>query len=183
MHLELKSVPFTCWGRRNNQFVYLPLFPGPHVFSIRANGKHGWTEFVFNYWFDELFLPFVRLKHGTTTPILLLLDNAPAHDTAFTRENVTVIPLPVNTTSVIQPMDMGIIAAFKKRYKYLLCEKIVDFFLLTPQRKQELLDRGKAKRRGAAGLSDGFPAHLRDCAILAQQAWDFVSLKTIQHCF
>jgi hypothetical protein len=55
--------------------------------------------------------------------IVLLLDNAPTHPPDTTKEvqgfdvyrlsNITLIFLPANTTSIVQPLDQGIIAAFK----------------------------------------------------------------------
>lgn len=49
---------------------------------------------------------------------MLILDNAPSHPTALNDlcENVKVIYLPPNTTSIIQPMDQGVIASFKAYY-------------------------------------------------------------------
>ena len=47
--------------------------------------------------------------------VLLLIDNAPGH-VLIEHENVKVMFLPPNTTSLIQPLDQGIIAAFKSNY-------------------------------------------------------------------
>ena len=68
--------------------------------------------------------------------ILLLLDNATSHGCpgvektvhglrALELSNVTCLFLPANTTSVVQPLDAGIIAAFKARYRRLLLEYLV----------------------------------------------------------
>ena len=49
---------------------------------------------------------------------VLLLDNAPSHSTTgLELSNVRVCFLPPNTTSRLQPMDQGIIAAFKKMFR------------------------------------------------------------------
>jgi len=44
----------------------------------------------------------------------------------LTLSNVQVLFLPPNTTSRIQPMDAGIIAAFKKRYRSFHLAHAVD---------------------------------------------------------
>ena len=63
------------------------------------------------------------------TQVVLLMDNASSHaipGMAFGEmeglktlefSNMLVVFLPPNTTSAVQPMDQGIIAAFKLRYK------------------------------------------------------------------
>ena len=53
--------------------------------------------------------------------IHLLLDNAPSHRSAEELNkidpNCRVMYLPPNMTSLVQPMDQGIISALKRRYK------------------------------------------------------------------
>jgi len=58
-----------------------------------------------------------RLDRYVNRPILLLIDNAPSHIAdGLELRNVKVLCLPPNTTSKLQPLDAGIIAAFKKHY-------------------------------------------------------------------
>lgn len=63
--------------------------------------------------------------------ILLVMDNAPSHKISgiptqdmdgfktIQLDNVLILFLPANTTSVVQPLDAGIIAAFKMAYRKL----------------------------------------------------------------
>ncbi len=50
----------------------------------------------------------------------MLVDNAGSHTIEATQaalHNTTLIPLPPNTTALMQPNDQGIIAAFKAHYR------------------------------------------------------------------
>ena len=59
--------------------------------------------------------------------ILLLIDNAPSHMTNdLTLTNVKVQLIPPCTTSMIQPMDAGVIAAFKRRYRRYHLQNAID---------------------------------------------------------
>jgi hypothetical protein len=55
------------------------------------------------------------------------MDNALGHFDAFERDNIRVVFFPSNCTNWKQLCDMGIIAALKKRYKYLYLKDILDF--------------------------------------------------------
>ena len=59
--------------------------------------------------------------HPDDVKALLLLDNAPAHPSAdklvSADGRIRVMYLPANTTSLIQPMDQGVISACKRRYQ------------------------------------------------------------------
>ena len=72
----------------------------------------------------------------------LYFDNCPAYpnveDLISSDGKITAIYLPPNVTSLIQPMDQGVLAALKRRYKKKLPRKllieddvgtsIIDFF-------------------------------------------------------
>ena len=49
--------------------------------------------------------------------VLLLLDNFSGHRCDYTAENIEIVFLPPNTTSHCQPLDQGIIHAFKCHFK------------------------------------------------------------------
>lgn len=72
-------------------------------------------------WYENIFLPAVIEKHGAEHKFLLLLDNAPSHPSIKKFEKISdlcrVMYLPPNVTSLIQPMDQGIIEQLKKVYK------------------------------------------------------------------
>lgn len=87
----------------------------------RANKKAWTTRPIFQEWFTNAFLPAVErycLQKNISHKVLLLLDNAPSHPVNLSdiSEKVRVDFLPKNTTSLIQPMDQGVIATFKAYY-------------------------------------------------------------------
>jgi len=119
-------------------------------------------------WFNEVFVP--EVKRRTRRFVLLLMDNAPRHFDAFRHDNICVVFFPPNYTSWKQPCDMGIIAALKKRYKYLYLKDILDFYELDEQLKQRKRELRKRLRRGAAGVSYENPAHVLDAASYVKEA-------------
>lgn len=55
------------------------------------------------------------------------MDNAPSHPSTLEFEGVQIEFLPPNTTSLIQPLDQGIISTFKSYYIKHALRKIIDF--------------------------------------------------------
>ncbi|XP_070614248.1 tigger transposable element-derived protein 1-like [Erythrolamprus reginae] len=83
------------------------------------NRKAWITKNLTRDWFHQCFLPEVKeyLKEkGLEFKVLLLMDNAGGHATDIGYRGVKITFLPPNTTSLIQPMDQGVIRAFKALY-------------------------------------------------------------------
>lgn len=57
--------------------------------------------------------------------ILLFMDNAPVHPPDVELKNIVIKFFPSNTTSVIQPMDQGVIRTFKAHYRRQLVQHII----------------------------------------------------------
>jgi hypothetical protein len=91
---------------------------------------------IFETWMQKLNNHF----KGQDCKILLIMDNASCHSLfgvqqkqwsgfmALPMTNVTIVFLPPNCTSVVQPLDQGIIAPFKLRYKSKLLEWVLSQF-------------------------------------------------------
>jgi len=77
--------------------------------------KSAWMDReVYKKWFSTVFVTAVRAR--TQLPCILIVDNCGAHG-KLKHPQVAICPLPPNVTSVDQPLEAGIIAALKGRYK------------------------------------------------------------------
>jgi hypothetical protein len=94
-------------------------------FFYRSNKKAWMTSLLFQEWIKNFDGQMVSQKRK----VLLLLDNAPSHIVDETElSSGEVHMLPPNTTSKLQPMDAGIIAAFKRKYRHRHMSNAVDRF-------------------------------------------------------
>jgi hypothetical protein len=72
----------------------------------------------------DIFVPFFEHLNDKMArrnrKIVVLMDNAACHDSSLVLSNVKLLFLPPNTTSLLQPLDAGIIANLKAQYKYVI---------------------------------------------------------------
>ncbi|XP_065658634.1 jerky protein homolog-like [Hydra vulgaris] len=143
--------------------------------------KNAWMDVSICWkWFNKVFYP--EVKHKTGLSVLLLLDNAHGHFEALERNLVKVVFFPPNCTSWKQPCDMGIIAALKKRYKYLYLSDILSYYSLDVNTKECLKESSLLCKRGAAGVEYGKPAHL-EAAKYVDLAWKSIQPSSLKNCF
>ncbi|PVU87453.1 hypothetical protein BB559_006044 [Furculomyces boomerangus] len=88
----------------------------------------------------------------TNEKILQMLDNAPENSKIFKEDDIKVIFSPPNVTLWKQPMDIGIIAAFKKRVNIIHIKKVLDYFDSSKETKNFKAELKKIMRQGAAGV-------------------------------
>ena len=87
--------------------------------------KSSWMDSsIFKTWFHETFVPRCRKalgEKGLAKRAILLLDNAPSHPDVESLSSsdgeISCLYLPPNTTSLIQPMDQGVLENMKRQYK------------------------------------------------------------------
>lgn len=142
--------------------------------------KNAWSDAVtFKQWFYTVFLPFVRKK--TSEKVVLLIDNCGPHaaDLHDSRDQVKILTLPPNCTSLFQPMDMGVIAALKLQYKSRLLERIS----CTIESRAALRLASRHMQAGTKGLDEGHDPHMLDVCELLYEAWESISEKCIARCW
>ena len=100
--------------------------------------------------------------------VLLLDDNCTAHRGIDDLTNIEVVFLPPNTTSLIQPMDQGIIKCLKGYYRVKLHERMITELDLDISRKATDVIK---------------TVTLLDAVNLISEAWLEVKPETIANCF
>ena len=126
----------------------------------RHNKKAWMTSLLFQEWLQDFDS---RMKRQSRN-VLLLLDNAPTHMAKnLDLSNVNVLFLPPNTMSRIQPMDAGIIAAFKKRYRSFHLAHAID--------------------RDAAGEKDLYKVDILKAMRWCRASWNVLTSETIANCW
>ncbi|XP_069672129.1 jerky protein homolog [Periplaneta americana] len=123
---------------------------------------------VFQAWFREVFVPSVKTHFcekglPPETKAYLLLDSCRAHPPAedLGCHNVEVLFLPPSVTSLIQPMDQGVIQNFKMNYRAHFMRKCVNH------------------ERTAQDFQKTYT--LKDTLFLTTMAWNEVKSITLQH--
>lgn len=130
--------------------------------------KSAWMDSVlFKRWFYDQFVPevsrFLKKQHLPVKAVLLM-DNAPSHPTEeeLRRGEIVVKFLPPNVTSVLQPMDQGVLENIKKNYRRLLLEH-----LLESTENSDLISSLRS-------------ISIKNVVYWISQAWDSVQESTIQ---
>lgn len=94
------------------------------------HNKKAWiTKALTLDWFVNCFIPQVKLylaEKGLPFKVLLLMDCAGGHATDLHYDGVQEEFLPPNTTSLIQPMDQGVIRVFKALYTRSMMEGLIS---------------------------------------------------------
>ncbi|XP_057566797.1 tigger transposable element-derived protein 1 [Hippopotamus amphibius kiboko] len=125
-------------------------------------------------WFHSCFIPeaeYYLQSRNLAFKILLILDNAPVHcceELKSAHPNVEVLFMPSNTTSLIQPLDQGIIKAFKAHYTREFYSKA--FEALKANKETTMVDYWKS-------------VTIRSVIDYVGTAWDNVKQATINNCW
>ncbi|XP_050338066.1 tigger transposable element-derived protein 4-like [Bactrocera neohumeralis] len=127
-----------------------------------SNSRAWMTSDIFTKWVRD----WDRELKKTKKKILLLVDNCPAHPKIDDLRSITLVFLPPNTTSILQPMDQGVIRAFKSYFRKFLVLKLINVH-----------DNIKNNKVGQVNIT------ILDSILMMYDAWNKVSEITISNCF
>ena len=132
---------------------------------IYRNSVNSWmTSHIFREWLQN----WDRSLRAKGRKILLFLDNCSAHPPDVEVTNIEIVFLPPNTTSLIQPMDQGIIKNLKGHYRSKLSSRLISELDLDSNSKMKDVVKN---------------VNLLDAAYLLSEAWDDVKQETVANCF
>ncbi|XP_063215856.1 tigger transposable element-derived protein 6-like [Bacillus rossius redtenbacheri] len=127
--------------------------------QYEANQNAWMTSKIFRDWLLRL----DRKMAIRNRKILLLLDRCAAHSSESLKlENIQLVYLPANTTSILQPLDQGIINNLKKIYR----KRLVQFLIRRLDAKKPLTKW-----------------NVLDAIRNICMAWDNIQPTVIQNCF
>ncbi|XP_006007310.2 tigger transposable element-derived protein 4-like [Latimeria chalumnae] len=142
-------------------------FPKDHLkmFVIYRNSAKAWmTSSLFQEWLKN----WERELRLQNCHVCLLIDNCLAHSVNVNLSHIVLKFLPPNTTSVMQPMDMGVIKNFKGHYRACLNVRIIASLDANPQLRA--VDVAKKPT-------------LLDAIHLEKESWATVLPQTVCNCF
>ncbi|OAD66156.1 Homeodomain-like DNA binding domain-containing transcription factor, partial [Phycomyces blakesleeanus NRRL 1555(-)] len=141
-----------------------------HGFSMYHYNSNAWmTRSIFH-----VFLRcFDHAMKAQKRKVLLILDNFSGHIVDYTSTNVELLFLPPNTTSHLQPLDGGIIRAFKAYFKRKQYAKAYQYI--------GMIQNGNQDKIGP--IDKIFEIDQLWAMKWIREAWESVSAKTIENCW
>ena len=149
-------------------------FKSPRCFKRIENlpitydfSKNAWmTRTIFDGWLKS----WDKQLQTKQRKVALLVDNCSAHKPTISLKNVSIFLLPPNTTSILQPCDMGISKSMKSYFRHEMRQKLIDILDDAPE--AGLMAQTVVKR-----------INLLDAMHMIKGAWAKVTTATIQNCW
>lgn len=146
-------------GKSKKPHCFRNINVGSLPVTWKFNSKAWMTSAIFEEWLIELNKKFKRQNRE----VIFFLDNCTAHP-RLNFSNIRLQFLPPNTTSLIQPLDQGIIRTFKSHYRRTLLRHLISRIKL-------------GKKPNPKDIT------VLDAIYWCKKAWDEVSNSCIKNCF
>ena len=171
-----EKLPMVIIGKYQKLRCFRTKNPPFHYYSQRNTWGDGVT---FRKWFWEVFMPLVRRK--TNKKGALIMDNCGPHRSHVGDliGLVDIYLLPQNYTALCQPIEMGIIASWKRKYKSLRLMEIARNL----ESHTELRAQTHQLRVGMGGLAHRYGPNMLYVAEMVHYSWQTVSQMTIVRCW
>lgn len=134
--------------------------------SYYSNSNAWMTSAIFTNWLQE----WNKELADSNRKILLIVDNCTAHSPLSQFTNISLTFLPPNTTSLTQPMDMGVIKMLKTKYRSQLVRHVLS-----------LLENQMPSSSTALQISA--KVDLLTAIQMVADSWRQVSTRAIMNCF
>jgi hypothetical protein len=163
-------LPPMCIGKSMKPRALKNIAPNALPVFYRAQKSAWMSSDLFEEWFLKQFVPQVEkflAEKGLPKKAILLIDNAPTHPSELKSGDIVVRFLPPNVTSLIQPLDQGVIETFKRHYRGLLLRTILQ-------------DCGTQSKT----INDALKAvNMKHVIYWCAQAWAKIKDETLQRCW
>ena len=156
-----KETPLVIWKSLNHRCFTLVNRKTLPV-EYHADKKAWMTSGIFENWFKK----FDKRMGRKVRKVLLFLDNATSHSNVQLC-NVKLKFLPANTTSILQPLDQGIILAMKRKYR-------------KTQLRSMITQMERSKEKDCSQLSKEI--NVLKAIYCIKQAWNGIKRDTIVKC-
>ncbi len=149
-----------------------------HLKDRYGNQANGWMDSTkFEQWLKWWYSKVTQTSNG---PWLLIIDNCGGHEHDINLPGVRIELLPPRSTAKYQPLDLGLIAHAKIRYRSLLLRMSIDVIL---RRTHENQPFPASSQRGMLGIQHGFLPHVGDAMTIFDEAWAETSRVTVMKCW
>ncbi|KAF2353176.1 DDE superfamily endonuclease domain [Trinorchestia longiramus] len=154
-----------------------------HLPVLYYNSEKAWfTMAIFKDWFNKHFVPAVRRHQAEVLKLpadevkaLLILDNAPVHPSGeqLVSEDgkIRCMFLPPHVTSLIQPMDQGVILSCKRLYQ----RRYLDKVLVVLEDEEDVTD----DTRGKKTIDNIKNYNIKSAIFNVAAAWNAVKITTL----
>lgn len=162
-------------GSEKEKLVIIGKYANPRCFknvkSLPIKYYNNSTAWMNTKIFRDIVTNFNKRMMKERRKVLLFSDNCSSHKLSDNFSNVKLIFLPANTTSVLQPLDQGIIHSFKSKYRAKLAQQFLEII------------RAAKSKPDFNPLTFKIEFNLKDAVNLASYSWDCVTEETIKNCF